>query len=117
MKKVNRRHTLEFKVRLCQEIRSGAVGRREAGRRYRLSDQLVHHWLQDFDRGLLFESGRRDAEACEDPHATCRAYAAALQRRIQALAAELEARTAEAPAETSVRGAYSRRSHVPENEP
>lgn len=45
-----RRHSPEFKIQLCQEIRSGALGRREARRKYALSANLSQMWLTQFDR-------------------------------------------------------------------
>jgi mannose-6-phosphate isomerase-like protein (cupin superfamily) len=46
----NRRHTAEFKAELCRSIRAGTIGRREAQKRYSLSDNLIHLWLARYDR-------------------------------------------------------------------
>lgn len=46
-----RRHTEEFKQKVCADIRSGTIGRREASRLYRLSDNLIHSWLARFEGG------------------------------------------------------------------
>ena len=48
----HRRHSTEFKQKVCTEIRSGVVGRREAQRLYRLSDNLIHAWLIQFDAAV-----------------------------------------------------------------
>jgi transposase len=48
--KVPRRsHSAEFKQKVCGEIRAGRIGRREAQRTYRLSDNLLQTWLARFD--------------------------------------------------------------------
>jgi len=36
-----RRHSPQFKLQMCQEIRSGALGRRDAQKKYSLSANLV----------------------------------------------------------------------------
>ena len=46
-----RRHSPEFKLQLCREIRAGELRRQEAQRKYKLSAALVHSWLTQFDRG------------------------------------------------------------------
>ena len=48
-----RRHSAQFKLQLCQEIRSGALGRRDAQKKYSLSANLVQLWLTQYDRGEL----------------------------------------------------------------
>jgi hypothetical protein len=48
-----RRHAPQFKLQLCQDIRSGALGRRDARKKYRLSASLVQLWLTQYDRGEL----------------------------------------------------------------
>ena len=40
-----RRHAPEFKIQLCQDMRSGAIGRRNASRRHNLSTNLIQLWL------------------------------------------------------------------------
>jgi transposase-like protein len=40
-----RRHSGEFKLQLCADIRAGKVGRREALRTYGLSANLLQMWL------------------------------------------------------------------------
>ena len=58
--KIARRiHSAEFKQKVCGEIRSGQLGRREAQRTYRLSDNLLQTWLARFDA----ESKTRRARA------------------------------------------------------
>ncbi|WP_211471560.1 hypothetical protein [Collimonas humicola] len=48
-----RRHSPQFKIQLCTDIRTGKLGRREALKTYNLSANLVQMWLTQFDRGEL----------------------------------------------------------------
>ncbi len=48
-----RRHTPQFRLQLCSDIRSGTVGRREAQKKYGLSANLIQLWLTQYDRGEL----------------------------------------------------------------
>ncbi len=48
-----RRHSTPFKLQLCQDIRSGVIGRRDAQRTYGVSANLIQLWLTQFDRGEL----------------------------------------------------------------
>lgn len=48
-----RRHSAQFKLQLCQEIRSGGLGRRDARHKYSLSANLSQLWLTQFERGEL----------------------------------------------------------------
>ena len=48
-----RRHAPKFKIQLCQDIRSGAIGRRDAAKKYTLSTNLIQLWLMRYDRGEL----------------------------------------------------------------
>lgn len=48
-----RRHSPQFKLQLCQEIRSGGIGRKEAQRKYALSANLIQLWLTQYDHGEL----------------------------------------------------------------
>jgi hypothetical protein len=43
-----RRHSAQFKLQLCQEIRSGALGRRDAQKKYSRSANLVQLRLTPF---------------------------------------------------------------------
>ena len=47
-----RRHAPEFKIQLCQDIRSGAIGRRDAARKYTLSTHLIQLWLTQYTTGV-----------------------------------------------------------------
>jgi hypothetical protein len=40
-----RRHTAQFKLQLCSDIRSGGLGRRDAQKKYALSANLLQTWL------------------------------------------------------------------------
>lgn len=43
-----RRHSTSFKLHLCQDIRNGAIGRRDAQRTYGVSANLIQLWLTQF---------------------------------------------------------------------
>ncbi len=80
-----RRHTSQFKLQLCQQIRSGAIGRREAQKKYSLSANLVQLWLTQYDRGEL------DGEEVEaSVLANYEAKIAALERKAGQLTMELD---------------------------
>lgn len=55
-----RRHSAQFKLQLCHDIRSDTLGRRDAQRKYTLSANLIQMWLTQFDRGEL---SNEEAEA------------------------------------------------------
>jgi len=48
-----RRHSAQFKLQLCQEIRSSGFGRRDAQKKYSLSANLIQLWLTQYDCGEL----------------------------------------------------------------
>jgi transposase-like protein len=48
-----RRHSAQFKLQLCHDVRSGVLGRRDALRKFTLSANLIQMWLTQFDRGEL----------------------------------------------------------------
>ena len=80
-----RSHSLQFKLQLCTDIRSGKIGRREAQREYRMSANLVQLWLTQYDRGEL------DAEeAAAATVAEYEARIAALERKVGQLTMELD---------------------------
>jgi hypothetical protein len=54
MRGAYRRHTARFKLQLCQDIRSGVIGRRDAQRTYKVSANLIQHWLTQFGAGTNF---------------------------------------------------------------
>ncbi|KLN52897.1 hypothetical protein [Variovorax paradoxus] len=80
-----RRHSAQFKPQLCHDIRSGALGRRDAQRKYTLSANLIQMWLTQFDRGEL---STEEVEA--DVVVDYEAKIAALERKVGQLAMELE---------------------------
>lgn len=80
-----RRHAPDFKIQLCQDIRSGAVGRRDAQRKYKLSANLIQMWLTQYDRGELCSE---EAEA--SVVAEYEAKIAALERKVGQLTMELD---------------------------
>ncbi len=55
-----RRHSMQFKLQLCQDIRRGVIGRRNAQCTYRVSANLIQLRLSQFDRGEL---NQEEAEA------------------------------------------------------
>lgn len=80
-----RRHSPQFKLQLCNDIRAGAIGRKEAQRKYSLSANLVHLWLTQYDRGEL------DGEEVEATLVTeYEAKIAALERKVGQLTMELD---------------------------
>lgn len=46
-----RRHSSQFKIQVCQEIRAGELGRRGAQEKYNLSANLIEAWLSVYDGG------------------------------------------------------------------
>lgn len=80
-----RRHSAQFKLQLCHDIRNGTIGRKEAQRKYSLSANLLQLWLTQFDRGEL------DAEEVEANLLTeYEAKIAALERKVGQLTMELD---------------------------
>lgn len=68
------RHSTPFKLQLCQDIRAGVLGRRDAQRSHNLSANLIQLWLTQFNRGEL-----NDEEAEESVIAKYEARIAALE--------------------------------------
>ena len=48
-----RRHSPEFKLQLCRELRAGELRRIDAVQKYKLSAALIQEWLRKFDRGEM----------------------------------------------------------------
>jgi transposase len=80
-----RRHSVQFKLQLCHDIRAGTVGRKEAQRKYALSANLVHLWLTQYDRGELNAEEVEAAVVSE-----YEAKIAALERKVGQLTMELD---------------------------
>ena len=80
-----RRHSTQFKLQLCQDIRNGIIGRRDAQRTYSVSANLIQLWLTQFDRGEL-----NDEEAEASVIAEYEARIAALERKGGQLTMELD---------------------------
>ena len=80
-----RRHSAQFKLQLCTDIRSGRLGRRDAQKEYRLSANLIQLWLTQFDRGEL---NGEEVEASQV--AEYEAQIAALERKVGQLTMELD---------------------------
>lgn len=72
-----RRHSTPFKLQLCQDIRNGVIGRRDAQRTYGVSANLIQLWLTQFDRGDL-----NDEEAEASVIAEYEAHIGALERKV-----------------------------------
>jgi len=80
-----RRHAPEFKIQLCQDIRSAAIGRRDAAEKYTLSTNLIQLWLPQYDREEL------SAEEAEALVITgYEAKIAAIERKVGQLTTELD---------------------------
>lgn len=80
-----RRHSAQFKLHLCHEIRTGGLGRRDAQKKYSLSANLIQLWLKQYDRGEL------DGEEVEATVvADYEAKIAALERKVGQLTMELD---------------------------
>jgi transposase len=85
-----RRHTAEFKSQLCRDIRSGTLGRREAQKKYALSDNLIQLWLAQHDRlSVASKTGDSTQAAIYEERI------AALERKVGQLTMELEQRSTE----------------------
>jgi len=80
-----RRHSTPFKLQLCQDIRAGIIGRRDAQRSHNISANLIQLWLTQFDRGELI-----DEEAEASVIAEHEARIAALERKVGQLTMELD---------------------------
>ena len=80
-----RRHSTQFKLQLCQDIRNEIIGRRDAQRTYSVSANLIQLWLTQFDRGEL-----NDEEAEASVIAEYEARIAALERKVGQLTMELD---------------------------
>jgi transposase len=85
-----RRHSAEFKSQLCRDIRSGALGRREAQKKYALSDNLIQLWLAQHDCDQLDPQTADSAQV-----AIYEERIAALERKVGQLTMELEQRSSE----------------------
>jgi transposase len=48
-----RRHSPQFKLQLCTDIRNGKIGRREARRTDEISADRIQLWLSQYDGGEL----------------------------------------------------------------
>lgn len=83
-----RRHSPEFKLQLCREIRSGELRRLEAQRKYKLSSALVHSWLTQFDRGDMEAGAIQGSDSVVI--AEYEAKIAELERKVGQLAMELD---------------------------
>jgi transposase len=83
-----RRHSPEFKLQLCREIRAGALGRLEAQRKYKLSSALVHSWLTQFDRGDMEPGALQSGDSVVV--AEYEAKIAELERKVGQLTMELD---------------------------
>jgi transposase len=80
-----RRHSPEFKLQLCTDIRDGKLGRREAQKTYQISANLIQLWLAQHDRGELSVE-----EATASTMAEYESKIAALERKVGQLTMELD---------------------------
>jgi len=80
-----RRHSAEFKLQVCTDIRAGQVGRLESQKLYKLSANLIQHWLVQYDRGDL-----RGEEVEATQAADYESKIAALERKVGQLTMEID---------------------------
>src|SRR5260364_385326 len=80
-----RRHSPQFKLPLCADIRNGKIGRREAKRTYQILANLIQLWLSQYDRGEL-----NDEEAAATTISEYGAKIAALERKVGPLTMEID---------------------------
>ena len=80
-----RRHSAQFKLQLCHDIRSGTLGRSEARRKYSISSNLIQLWLTQYDRGEL-NGEEVEASVLADYEGKI----AALERKVGQLTMELD---------------------------
>ena len=81
----DRRHSTPFKLQLCQDIRAGVIGRRDAQCSHHISANPLQLWLTKFDRGELTDE-KAEATAI-DENLVCMA---ALERKVGQLTMELD---------------------------
>src|SRR5260363_186224 len=80
-----RRHSLQFKLPLCADIRDSKIGRREAKRTYPISADRIQLCLSQYDRGEL-----NAEEAAATTISEYGAQIAALERKVGSLAMEID---------------------------
>ncbi|GIZ51095.1 transposase [Noviherbaspirillum aridicola] len=80
-----RRHSQEFKLQLCSDLRDGKLGHREAQKTYRISANLIQLWLNQYGNGELDQE-----EATASTIAEYEAMIAALERKVDRLPMELD---------------------------
>jgi transposase len=80
-----RRHSPQFKLQLCTDIRSGKISRRETQKVYNLSANLLQLWLSQHDRGEL-----RGEEVEASQVAEYEAQIAALERKVGQLTMQID---------------------------
>jgi transposase-like protein len=80
-----RRHSPQFKLQICSDIRSALISRRDAQKQYNISANLVQLWLTQYDRGEL------DGEEVEATVvAEYETKIAALERKVGQLTMEID---------------------------
>ena len=80
-----RRPSTPFKLQLCQDIRAGVIGRRDAQRSHNILANLIQLWLTQFDHGEL-----TGEEAEASGIAAYAARIATLERKVGQFTMELE---------------------------
>src|SRR5260363_250069 len=80
-----RRHSAQFKLPLCTDIRNGKIGRRAARRTDQISANLIQLWLSQYDRGEL-----NAEEATATTISEYEAQIAALERKVGPLTMEID---------------------------
>ena len=82
---IYRKHSLQFKLQICTEIRSGLIRRREAQLKHNLSNSQLQRWLSQYDGGELTSEEVGTVRAIEYENKI-----AALERKVGQLTMELE---------------------------
>jgi transposase-like protein len=80
-----RKHSQQFKLQLCTDIRSGVIRRRDAQLKHNLSNSQMQTWLSQYDRGELMGPEAEAVRAVE-----YETKIAALERKVGQLTMELE---------------------------
>ncbi|WP_220495417.1 transposase [Paracoccus sp. MC1862] len=76
---------MPFKLQVCQDIRAGVIGWRDARRTHQISANLIQLWLTQVDRGEL-----NDEEAEASVIADCGTRISALERKVGQFTMELD---------------------------
>lgn len=85
MGKIRRRFDVQFKIRICEAIRGGAISLADACQEYQLSRSVVDRWLVAFDEGSLAEKGSSREKELERENERLKAKVGELTMQIDTL--------------------------------